>query len=472
MVPAFPTDPSPQAEGARESEEVAPRIESSECIRAPDSSAQQQQRAILAGIAGNVMEWYDFTVYGYFAAVIGRQFFPAEDPISSLLAAFGVFAAGFLMRPFGSLVFGHIGDKIGRKAALTASVILMAVPTFLLGLLPTYQQIGITAPLLLVLLRLVQGLSVGGEYTTSAIFLVERSGPGRRGFLGSFGPFGACGGVLLGSVVGAAVTTILDPASVNGWGWRLPFLLGISVGVSGLYIRRHLLDETVPQRRRPAVKSPVSEALRTEWRTIFRLVGLNAGYAVGFYLCFVYITTYLRQIDHLSVSRALDINTIAIAVLLLLIPLAGALSDCLGRKPVMLTATGGLVVLSWPLLWMMHHPDTRVILLGQLGFVVLIAGFGGVNPAAMVELVPDRLRCTVLSVGYNLGFGILGGLTPMVAVYTINRSHDDLSPAFLLMAAAAVSFVVIAGLRETYKLALATPAAVSTTAASVGSAAG
>jgi len=147
-------------------------------MRLLDSSAEQQGRAILAGIAGNVMEWYDFTVYGYFAAVIGRQFFPAEDPISSLLAAFGVFAAGFLMRPFGSLVFGHIGDKMGRKAALTASVIVMAVPTFLIGLLPTYQQIGITAAVLLVLLRLVQGLSVGGEYTTSAIFLVERSGPG------------------------------------------------------------------------------------------------------------------------------------------------------------------------------------------------------------------------------------------------------------------------------------------------------
>jgi len=424
-------------------------------MRLLDSSAEQQGRAILAGVAGNVMGWYDFTVYGYFAAVIGRQFFPAEDPISSLLAAFGVFAAGFLMRPFGSLVFGHIGDKMGRKAALTAWVMLMAVPTFLIGLLPTYQEIGITAAALLVLLRLLQGLSVGGEYTTSAIFLVERSNPGHRGFLGSFGPFGACAGVLLGSAVGAATTTILDQASLNGWGWRLPFILGISVGLSGLYIRRHLLDEAVPQRRGSAVKSPVPEALRTEWRAIARLVGLNAGYAVGFYLCFVYITTYLRQTDHLSASKALDINTIAIAALLLLIPLAGALSDRLGRKPVMLAATGGLLVLSWPLFWMMHHPDAPVILLGQLGFAVLVAGFAAVSPAAMVELVPDRLRCTVLSVGYNLGFGILGGLTPMVAVYTINRSHDDLSPAFLLMAAAAVSSIVIAGLRETSNLALA-----------------
>src|SRR6266436_7410507 len=192
---------------------------------------------------------------------------PRGRPDFLLLAAFGVFAAGFLMRPFGSLVFGHIGDKMGRKAALTASVMLMAVPTFLIGLLPTYQQIGTTAAALLVLLRLLQGLSVGGEYTTSAIFRVERSNPGHRGFLGSFGPFGACAGVLLGSAVGAATTTILDQASLNGWGWRLPLILGISVGLSGLYIRRHLLDEAVPQRRGSAVKSPVPEAFRTEWRT-------------------------------------------------------------------------------------------------------------------------------------------------------------------------------------------------------------
>jgi MHS family proline/betaine transporter-like MFS transporter len=165
----------------------------------------------------------------------------------------------------------------------------------------------------------------------------------------------------------------------------------------------------------------------------------------------------LRQVDHVSASKALDINTISIAVLLLLIPFSGILSDHFGRKPVLLAATAGLFVLSWPLFWMMHHPDTWIILLGQLGFAVLVAGFSGASPAAMVELVPERLRCTVLSVGYNLGFGILGGLTPMVAVYTITRSHDDLSPAFLLMAAAAVSFVVIMGLRETYKHALAIP---------------
>lgn len=426
---------------------------------------RMQRQAIAAGIAGNVMEWYDFSVYGYFAATIGHQFFPTQDAVSSLLAAFGVFAAGFFMRPLGSLVFGHIGDKIGRKLALTASVALMAVPTFLIGVLPTYQQIGVTASALLVLLRLLQGLSVGGEYTTSSIFLVERSVAGRRGFLGSFAPVGSCGGILLGSAIGAVVTTALDRTSVDSWGWRIPFVLGVAVGIAGLYIRRHLIDDSGPQGGQPRIGSPIREAFRTERGTIARLIGLGAAGAVSFYMSFVYVTTYLRQIDHIAQSKALDINTISMTVLLLLLAPVGALSDHFGRKPFLVIATGGLFVMAWPLFWMLHHSDFSVILLGQIGFAVLSACFWGALPATMVELVPNRVRCTVLSVGYNTGMALLGGMTPMVAVYTIERSQYDLSPAFLLMAAAAVSFFVVVGLRETYKLPLSSPVAAAADAA-------
>jgi MFS transporter, MHS family, proline/betaine transporter len=416
-----------------------------------------QRQTIFAGIAGNVMEWYDFSVYGYFATTIGRLFFPAQDAVSSLLAAFGVFAAGFLMRPLGSLVFGYIGDKKGRKRALTASVALMAVPTFLIGALPTYEQIGGWASVLLILMRLLQGLSVGGEYTTSSIFLVERSNPGRRGFLGSFAPLGSCAGVLLGSAIGAAVTTILDQSAVASWGWRVPFLIGLTIGIFGLYIRRHMIEDKVTQSEHAPLASPLREAIRTEWHTIVRLIALGAVGAVGFYMSFVYITTYLRQVDHITQSKALDINTISMVVLLLLIPVVGKFSDHIGRKPVLLAATGGMFLLAWPLFWMLHYPDLAVNLLGQVGFAVLSALFWGVIPATMVELVPMRVRCTVLSVGYNAGMAVLGGLTPMIAVYTITRSHYDLSPAFLLMAAAAVSFVVVIGLRETYEMPLVSP---------------
>jgi len=417
------------------------------------SKSLRERRAIVAGLSGNVMEWYDFSVYGYFATSIGRHFFPAQDAVSSLIAAFGVFAAGFLMRPLGSLLFGHIGDKMGRKAALTASVALMAIPTFLIGALPGYRQIGVTASVLLVLMRLLQGLSVGGEYTISSVFLVEHSAAGHRGFFGSFAEIGACSGVLLGSALSALVTTVLDRATVDSWGWRVPFLIGVAVGIAGLYIRRHVIEENAPQGRQRKTASPIREAF-TEWRTILRLIGLGAAGAVGFYMSFVYVTTYLRQIDHIAQSTALDINTISMAVLLLLLAPVGALSDRCGRKPVLLIATGGMFLMAWPLFWMLHHKAPFVILVGQIGFAVLSACFWGTIPATMVELVPERVRCTVLSLGYNTGMAILGGLTPMVAVYTIKRSQYDLSPAFLLMAAAAVSFIVVTALRETYKMSL------------------
>ena len=419
------------------------------------TASSRQRRAIIAGIAGNVMEWYDFAVYGYFAMVIGRHFFPAKDSASSLLAAFGVFAAGFLMRPLGSLVFGHIGDKLGRKLALTASVMVMAVPTFLMGLLPTYDQVGLAAPVLLVLLRLVQGLSVGGEYTTSGVFLVEQSAPERRGFLGSFVPLGSTIGVLLGSAVAAAINSFFDEASVNSWGWRLAFLLGLLVGGIGFAIRRQLADDRSAPGGMPPAASPIRDAFRIQWRTILQVVGLNAAGAVAYYMCFVYVTTYLRRIDFIASSRALDINTIALLALLATIVPMGILSDRVGRKPVLLAATAGLFVLALPLFWMLHHTETTIVLLGQIAFAVLNAAYWGPSTATMVELVPSGTRCTVLSVGYNLGLAILGGATPMAAVYTIRHSGYDLSPAVLVMATAAISFFVVLGLGETNRTSFA-----------------
>ncbi len=423
--------------------------------RSADKTGRQaRRRTIVAGIAGNVMEWYDFSVYGYFAAVIGSQFFPAKDPTSSLLAAFGVFAAGFLMRPLGGLIFGHIGDKLGRKRALTVSVLVMAVPTFLIGLLPTYRQIGVAAPLLLVLLRLVQGTSVGGEYTTSSIFLVEHAPAWRRGLLGSFAPFGSCTGILIGSAVGAIVTTVLDPGAVHAWGWRLAFIAGLAVGGIGFLLRRHLADDRLAPGGLPPVAAPVREALTTEWRMILRIIAMNAAGAVAFYMCFVYFTTYLRRIDLIEPSKALDANTLAIVVLLALMIPMGSLSDRIGRKPLLLAATIGMLLFAWPIFWLLHHANIWVALIGQLGLAVLNACYWGPCTATLVELVPARLRCSVFSIGYNAGVGVLGGATPMLAVYTIKRTHDDLSPSVLLMVAAVVSIAVILGLRESYRMAL------------------
>ncbi|PCJ61645.1 MAG: MFS transporter [Rhodospirillaceae bacterium] len=405
------------------------------------------RKTIIAGIIGNVMEWYDFAIYGYFAPIIGAHFFPSDDAATSVIAAFGVFAAGFLMRPFGSIVFGHIGDRIGRKAALTLSVILMAIPTFLIGVLPDYVAIGIAAPALLVAMRLLQGLSVGGEYTTSIVFLVEHAPKNRRALTGCWSIWGAVAGVLLGSAIGALISNLLTAEEVSAWGWRVPFLLGIAIGLSGLYIRRHVMEETTLKEDRP--KSPVIEAFRTEWRTMLQIAGFNVVNAVGFYMIFVYAVTWLKETAHVTTARALDINSLNMLLMLLMIPLAALMADRFGRKVVLMSAMIGIVLFSYPLFWLMHHGADGMTFLGQFGFALLISMIFGSYPTMMVDMVAPRLRVSTISIGYNLSLGILGGTTPMVAAYLVARTHVDLSPAFYLMGAAIVSLLVLRTIKET-----------------------
>ena len=313
-----------------------------------------RHKVILAGIVGNVLEWYDFAVYGFFAPVIAQQFFPDADPVASLIAAYGAFAAGFIARPFGGAIFGHIGDRYGRKMALTLSVLLMAIPTFLLGLLPNYADWGVASTVLLIALRMLQGLSVGGEYTTSTVFLVEQAPPGKRGFYGSWSNAGVVIGVLVGSGFGALIYGLLPDAAIQSWGWRVPFIVGLFVGIGGIFLRRHVVDAPVSEDvKRDA--SPVVVAFRDEFPAMLKVIGFALTDAVGFYLIFVYMTTFLIDQVKVPATDAFDINTGSMVILAALVPLAGILSDKIGRKPVMLVATGGIALLSWPLLWMMHH---------------------------------------------------------------------------------------------------------------------
>lgn len=409
-----------------------------------------RRRSVIAGIAGNVMEWYDFAVYGYFAKEIGDQFFPSSEPSSSLIASFGAFAAGYVMRPLGGLVFGHIGDRVGRKSALTLSVLAMAIPTFLIGILPDHSQIGGLAAVLLVAMRMVQGLSVGGEYTTSVVFLVEGAPADGRGLAGSWSPFGAGAGILLGSATGAVINTVLPAEAVAAWGWRLPFLLGLVVGLAGLYIRRHIPEPPNVDKKETA-SAPIVEAFRTELPAILKIVGFNLALAVSFYMIFVYAVTYFNEVDHLAPAEALDINTINMVVMLLLVPIMGWLSDHIGRKPLLVASTAGLVILAYPLFLMMHNTEFVVILFGQMGFAVLVAMFSGAGPTTMVEALPTRVRCTALSVGYNLSVGVIGGLTPLIATYLMHRSADDFAPAYYLITTGVISLGVISTMPETYR---------------------
>lgn len=418
------------------------------------------KRILAAGAIGNVLEWYDFAVYGYFAAAIGRAFFPSEDKVAQVLAAFGIFAVGFLMRPVGGALIGYIGDRLGRRAALTFSVAAMAIPTFLVGVLPGYQTLGIAAPIVLTLLRMIQGLSVGGEYTTSMVFMVEHARSDNRALIGAVGCCGAVGGILAGSATGAALASVMSEAALESWGWRIPFMLGLVVGLAGFFLRRGIHEEA---KAKKAAASSFLATLRDHWQLLLRLAALSVFNSVPFYVMFVYIVSWLQLVDGIAPARALGINTISMALLLPLMVAMAWLSDRVGRRPILLGATAFAVLAAWPLFWLMHSAEPAAVLLGQLGFVLAIGAFGGTLPAVMVETVPAEVRCTVIALGYNVTVGVTGGLSPLVATWLVQRTENTYGPAFMIMASAAVSFLAALSFRETYRTPLGAQAAVTPT---------
>ena len=397
---------------------------------------------------GNALEWYDFAIYGYFAVQIGCHFFPHDDAVAELLSAFGVFAIGYLMRPIGGVLVGHIGDKFGRRTALTFSVTAMAIPTFLVGLLPTYQTIGVLAPIGLTLLRVVQGLSVGGEYPSSMVFLVEHAPEGRRGLMGAFAATGSAIGILLGSAVGAAFAASMSTTTLDAWGWRIPFLLGLVVGIAGYILRRHVLETGVPEKR---IRAPIVETLYDHWRVVAAFAGLSVFSAVIFYIGFVYMVSWLQTADGIPPSRSLEINTFSMVVSLPVLIVAGWSSDWIGRKPLMLLASMSGLIGALPLFWLLNHPSDLFAQLGQLGLVLLSGIYYGALPATLVEAAPQTVRCTAVALGYNLCVGLFGGLSPLAATWLVQRTGNELAPAFLIMAAAAVTFATLFTFQETYR---------------------
>jgi len=396
-----------------------------------------RSRLLIAGIAGNVLEWFDFAIYGFFAVTIGKLFFPAADPVAQVIAAFGVFAVGFLMRPIGGVLLGHIGDKHGRHTAMLISVAAMAIPTFLVGILPTYATLGLAAPIILLLLRMIQGLSVGGEYTTSVVYMIEHTPQSRRGLVGSFAVSGAVLGILLGSAVGALLAAWLEPAQLESWGWRVPFWCGLILGLAGLWLRR---TPEIAMNPEPTTANPLKTAWQNHRKVMLQVSGLSMVNATVFYLVFVYVVSWMELVDNLSAARALEINSESMVLLMLVMLASGWLSDKVGGRPVLMVSAALIFIFAWPFFWLMHSSHELLIQAGQFGFAITIGGYLGAQPAYMVSVIPAAVRCTAAGLGYNITLGLAGGLSPMAATWLVNRTHDDLSPAYLIMLAALLSW--------------------------------
>lgn len=414
-----------------------------------EASPQTLRRTIVAGISGNVMEWYDFAVYGYLAAIVGTQFFPSEDPVVSLISSYGAFAAGFVSRPLGGVFFGHIGDRIGRKAVLMISVLMMGAATAVIGILPGYAEIGIAAPILLVAMRVLQGLSVGGEYSGSITFVAEHSPIGRRGYLTSWISMGSMFGFVLGAGVAALLSGVLGDEALQSWGWRLPFLAGMVIALGSFWLRRHVDEPPVEDDAIVAEGLPLVAAFRVEWRGMLQVVGLALSVNVAFYLMFVYAATYLNEQMHVSTQAAMDINTGCLVAMCLVIPFSGWVADRWGRKPVALIGFLSLLVLSYPLFWVMNHSDLNLVLLGQLGFALILGWIYGVNPAMQVELLSRSVRITAFSLSFNVTLALFGGTAPLVATYLVSRTSDDFIPAYYVMGLAVLSLIAVLSAKET-----------------------
>ena len=402
----------------------------------------------LVGLVGNVMEWYDFAVYGFFAATIGKLFFPSDDPVVSLIASFGTFAAGFLVRPLGGLVFGRIGDLVGRHRAMYLSVVTMAIPTLLMGLLPTHASIGIWAPILLVLIRLIQGLSVGGEYTSSLVYMVETAPDGKRAFNAMWGSWGATAGTLLGSAVGFGVASLLTEEQMVAWGWRLAFIMGGFVAMVGLWLRRgHEEEHPVTQS-----KAPQKDIFTKHRWDVLRVALLNIGNTVAFYTIFVYAVSFLEQVVHFSDQKALRNNSIAMVFILLVMPLSARMADRYGRRIVLLVGFLMLTLTAIPLFHVIAQGIRWVTISCHLALSLGLGIVSGAIAATNVELMPRDIRCTGLAFSYNLSVGVFGGLTPMVITWLTAYLNNPSAPGYWLAGACLISLLTLLfSVTETYK---------------------
>lgn len=396
-----------------------------------------------------MLEWYDFVIYGLLAVYLSHVFFPQDDESTALLATLAVFGVSFVMRPLGGLLLGGLGDRRGRKPALLITAMLMAASTLAIGILPTYAEIGLLAPGLLLVARLAQGLSAGGEWGLANAFLLEMSPEGRRGFSTSFLSVTVSLGSGLASGVTALLVTVLSSENMHDWGWRLPFLLGGSLGMVALWLR-HGLDETPVYRRLHAADAVAGPVLARIRRPSLTVVGITLHWTVCYYIFLIYMPLFTQKHAGLSAAQATWSNTASLAAIVLFVPLIGRWSDRYGRRPFLMCSCLLVLALVVPAMWIMvAFPSFAVVLGMQLLFALAIALYSGPGPAAVAELFLTSDRSRWSSMSYAMAVAVFGGFAPFIAVWLTVTLDNPLAPAGYVIAAAAASLLVVTRMPET-----------------------
>ncbi|MFD5660702.1 MFS transporter [Streptomyces hirsutus] len=417
-----------------------------------------RRRVVAASFIGNFVEWFDYAAYGYLAATISTVFFPATDRTTALLATFGVFAVSFFVRPLGGFVWGHIGDRVGRRSALSLSIVIMSAATFCLAWLPSYASAGVAAPLLLLLIRVVQGFSASGEYAGASAFLVEYAPEGRRGRYAAVVPASTAAGLLLGSLIAALLTAVLSDGQMHSWGWRLPFLLAAPMGLIGRYIRLRLEDTPVflameeQQKASGAAAqkaSPVREMLRANRRPLVLAMAVTSLNAVGFYMLLSYMPTYMSHELGLGAAESFLATTVSLATYVGFVFFAGLASDRFGRKRMLISASVLFTLCSVPAFALLDGAGFLTVVLIEVLLGAMLTLNDGTLPSFLAELFPTRIRYSGFAVSFNLANALFGGTAPFVATLLIAWTDNRLAPAWYLAGAALVSLCAVLMSRET-----------------------
>ncbi|GAA1602381.1 MFS transporter [Leucobacter chromiireducens] len=423
-------------------------------------SKKSLRKSVVAGSIGVFVYWFDWAVYAYLAGTIATVFFPDSDGTAGLLSAFAVFAISFLVRPIGAIIFGRLGDRLGRKQTLSIVILAMALATLVLGLLPGYHSIGILAPILLIVTRVVQGLAAGGEFGSAAAFLGEFSPTRHRGFGVSWLEVGSLLGFLMASFTVVLLNLVFTTQEITDWAWRIPFLITVPLGFVGLYIRRKIEDTPdfqQLQQLETVSHAPVKEVFQRNWREFLQTSGMEIFMNVTFYVVLVYLLTYQEVYIGFDAGRAALLSTLASALGLIIVPLAGALSDRVGRKPVLMTAAIAQTALSIPLFMLMQSGEEWAAFVSTLGLALILAIILGTHAVTVVELFPTRTRQTGLSIAYAVTAALFAGTAPYVLTWLLGETGNLLVPGFFLAAVGVVGIITVLSIPETRGTSLIKP---------------
>jgi MHS family proline/betaine transporter-like MFS transporter len=400
------------------------------------------RKTILAGLIGNAIEFYDFIIYAYLAAYFAIHFFPSNDPTAAIILSYGAFATGMVMRPIGGLLMGSIGDRLGRRLALQLTVTLIAVPTLVIGLLPTYEVIGLWAPILLILLRMMQGLAVGGEYSSSIVFMIERSPSNQRGLIGSFSPMGAFLGLLMGTAVCFVCLLILGKETMIEWGWRVPFLFSLVLSFYGVWLRRSISHEP-SNALFIRDQSPIRQVFRFHMRKVLAIAFANTATGIVSFIGFMYIVPWAVKEAGISSNLALGSNLLNLLMVALFCVWGGHLGDRFGC--VRIARLGALILLlgAWPAFALVKTGGDIQLIVGGIILAMGQGFFVGPLCAAMACLLPANVRVTGIGLGYSFSVGVFGGCAPMLTEFLLDHYALVMAPAMVIAGGALVSFLAL-----------------------------